>query len=75
MVAVCPDCGYGMQIEKGDAYRCENCNYLSEPVPSVETMQEWMNDGGCETPCGCWVEPDGCCTHGNHSWMILQGMI
>ena len=44
-------------------------------APSVATLKRWMNDGGCETPCGCWVEPDGYCEHGKPSWLLLMGLI
>lgn len=45
-------------------------------VPSMETLEEWNNDGGCETVgCGCWVEPDGTCEHGRPSWLMAMGMI
>lgn len=43
--------------------------------PSLEEIQEWLADGGCETPDGCWVEPDGSCAHGQQSWLLKLGMI
>ena len=43
--------------------------------PDEETLMEWENDGGCETPDGCWVEPDGICEHGQKSWLLIMGMI
>jgi len=43
--------------------------------PSIKTMERWDNDGGCKTPCGCWVEPDGNCEHGNDSWIRIMGFI
>lgn len=43
--------------------------------PSIEQLIEWEEDGGCETPDGCWVEPDGRCEHGFDSWLLIQGMI
>lgn len=39
-------------------------------VPSLEELQEWMDDGGCETPDGEWVEPDA-----PESWLRILGMI
>ena len=75
MVSTCPDCQHGLQPDGSGSYECEYCGYVSEPMPDAETMTDWMNDGGCETPCGCWVEPDGKCQHGNFSWMILQGLL
>lgn len=45
-------------------------------VPSMEQLDEWSQEGGCETiHCGCWVEPDGMCEHGNPSWLYHLGMI
>jgi Protein of unknown function (DUF2958) len=43
--------------------------------PTVDQLQEWMSEGGCETPDGCWVEPDGRCEHGEPSWLLKLGMI
>jgi hypothetical protein len=48
---------------------------MSEETPTIEQLIEWESEGGCETPCGCWVEPDGTCEHGKPSWLILMGMI
>jgi hypothetical protein len=35
----------------------------------------WAEEGGCEAPDGCWVEPDGICEHGHRSWLLIMGMI
>jgi hypothetical protein len=43
--------------------------------PSLSQLQEWHSEGGCETPDGCWVEPDGVCEHGQQSWLLKLGMI
>jgi hypothetical protein len=45
--------------------------------PDLDTLIEWMDEGGCEADCphGCWVEPDGTCPHGHPSWLIILGMI
>ena len=45
--------------------------------PDLETLIEWEAEGGCEAacPCGCWVEPDGTCSHGHPSWLIVMGLI
>jgi hypothetical protein len=45
------------------------------PEPDFETLQEWMEDGGCESIDGCWVEVDGHCQHGKPSWMLQMGLI
>ena len=46
-----------------------------EPEPSIEQLEEWMNEGGCEATDGCWVEPDGTCEHGCKSWALEMGLI
>ena len=43
--------------------------------PAYKKLEEWSNNGGCKTPCGCWVEPDGECVHGNKSWLLLMNFI
>ena len=55
---------------------------LEEPrprleIPDLKTLVEWEAEGGCEAAClhGCWVEPDGVCTHGKASWLLKLGLI
>lgn len=66
--------------------QCETCKSVAPtyaeikhkatiPMPSVEEMMDWDNDGGCEATDGCWVEPDGKCEHGHLSWMRRLGFI
>jgi len=43
--------------------------------PTIEQLDEWLEDEGCEAEDGCWVEPDGVCEHGCESWLIVLGMI
>jgi hypothetical protein len=45
--------------------------------PTLEELQEWMDEGGCEVAgsCHCWVEPDGVCEHGKRSWLLVLGII
>ena len=43
--------------------------------PTIEQLEEWEYEGGCEATDGCWVEPDGICEHGCNSWLIELGMI
>ena len=43
--------------------------------PTLEELQEWTDDGGCEATDGCWVEPDDICEHGHPSWLLHLGMI
>lgn len=45
------------------------------PPPSPEELEGWESLGGCETPDGCWTEPDGSCPHGLASWLVILGMI
>lgn len=51
--------------------------YNGLPIPDVETLEEWESEGGCEAACeyGCWVEPDGECSHGEPSWLLVLGLI
>jgi hypothetical protein len=65
-----------------DRSACPECRKRAETIkkerskrPSVGQLKRWMNEGGCETPCGCWVEPDGTCEHGEQSWMLIMGLI
>ena len=44
-------------------------------VPSIEQLEEWESEGGCEATDGCWVEPDGTCEHGKPSWLLRFGLI
>lgn len=44
-------------------------------APSFEDIREQMFDGVCETPDGCWVEPDGHCPHGYPAWPLILGLI
>jgi hypothetical protein len=43
--------------------------------PSMATLEQWNNDCGCEAIDGCWVEPDGYCSHGYPSWLLALGYI
>jgi hypothetical protein len=43
--------------------------------PDIEQLQMWEEEGGCEAPDGCWVEPDGICEHGHKSWLLIMGLI
>ncbi len=44
-------------------------------VPCLKTIERWVNDCGCESLDGCWVEADGTCEHGMPSWALAMGMI
>lgn len=43
--------------------------------PDEDQLGDWVHDSICETPCGCQVEPDGHCEHGNPSWLLVMGLI
>lgn len=45
------------------------------PIPTIEQLERWMSEGGCEATDGCWVEPDGKCEHRHSSWMLRMGLI
>jgi hypothetical protein len=47
----------------------------TDPEPDMETLEEWVHEGGAETTDGCWVEPDGYCEHAHVSWLVYLGMI
>jgi hypothetical protein len=45
-------------------------------TPSVETMEKWeWEKGGCKTPVGTMVEPDGVDPDGWPSWMLILGIL
>jgi len=44
-------------------------------VPSIKTLEKWEYNGICKTPDGCKVEPDGECSHGYPSWLLILGYI
>ena len=48
---------------------------LFPDVPSMETLANWEDDGGCEATDGCWVEVDGVCPHGRPSWALVMGLV
>jgi len=62
-----------MAITVGDILR-HKAKGKKKP-PSIKTMERWMMDGVAKTPCGCRVEPDGSCPHGQDSWLIILGLI
>jgi len=43
--------------------------------PSFATMTRWMDNGIAKSTDGCKVEPDGTCSHGHSSWMLVLGLI
>ena len=53
----------------------DNKRTIMYSKPDIEQLQMWEEEGGCEAPDGCWVEPDGICEHGHKSWLLIMGMI
>ena len=45
-------------------------------VPSMATLEKWVNNGVCQSVDGCQgIEPDGTCKHGYPSWLIVLGYV
>jgi len=44
-------------------------------VPTLKTMDRWMDAGVTRATDGCRVEPDGRCPHGKPSWLVRLGYI
>ncbi len=47
---------------------------VTHPIKMTD-LQDMVFDSTCYTPCGCIVEPDGTCSHGNNSWLLIYGLI
>lgn len=47
----------------------------TEPAPTHDRLEDWVNDSVCEATDGCTVEPDGICEHGHPSWLLKMGLI
>jgi hypothetical protein len=47
----------------------------TDSEPTIEDLEEWMQDSVCDATDGCQVEPDGWCEHGHVSWLIYLGLI
>lgn len=43
--------------------------------PTVKTLYKWVEDGVAKATDGCRVEPDGECTHGHKSWLLVMNLI
>ena len=61
-----------MKVKGSDALLYD---YDLDDAPDVSTLLDWMQEGGCECPDGCWVEMDGKCEHGLLSWAKLLGVV
>lgn len=44
-------------------------------APSLEELEEQVNDGVCDSVLGERVEPDGTDEYGSPSWLLVLGMI
>jgi len=67
-------------FEKPLMKRCKACTHASvcrpgRKGPSLTTLEKWDARGGCKTPSGAWVEPDGRDQHGCPSWLLILGFI
>lgn len=49
------------------------CNVKS--IPTLATLERWIDDGICKTPSGHRVEPDGHGPDGSPSWLLVLGYI
>jgi hypothetical protein len=56
---------------RAKGYSVEKC----KAPPSLKTLEKWSDDGIAKATDGCRVEPDGTCSHGCKSWMLVMGMI
>jgi hypothetical protein len=69
----------GVEVEIIDHDRLNEpdpCRPDMAQAPDLETLQRWQDEeGGCEATDGCWVEPDGICSHGCKSWLLDLGLI
>lgn len=63
------------EVFDGDLADRDDLEILFPDVPSMETLADWDNDGGCEATDGCWVEVDGHCPHGRPSWALVMGLV
>lgn len=58
-----------------DDYEDEADVYEPDEWDDAELLEFAEQDGGVETPDGCWVEPDGVCPHGERSPLLVRGLI
>ena len=48
---------------------------MKKKPPTIKTMEKWLDNGYARATDGCKVEPDGTCSHGKKSWLIVLGLI
>ena len=63
--AECPKC----HQKQGEKHRA------TIKTPSVATLEKWSEEGWCKATDGCHVEPDGICSHGHSSFLLVLGLI
>ena len=63
--AECPKC----HQKQGENHRA------TIKTPSVATLERWSEEGWCKATDGCHVEPDGVCSHGHSSFLLVLGLI
>jgi len=44
-------------------------------IPSIDTLEKWVEEGIAETPTGYRIEPDGVHPTEGPSWLVFFGMI
>jgi hypothetical protein len=59
--------------DRPEPFRVKVANAFKQP--SMEQLEEWSNDGICESIAGNCVEPDGWDSEGTPSWLLALGMI
>ena len=63
---------YGVTLE---TYQKKYPDAIRAYPPDPDDLNDWISDCGCEAIDGCWVEPDGECSHGYPSWFLALGII
>lgn len=67
--------GFSMRTDDGRKINSNNFARLGLKVPSERKLENWSNDGICESIFGETVEPDGTDEHGSPSWLLALGLI
>ena len=58
-----------------NSIKWEPRNQDRSPMPDLDTLIAWADEGVCEATDGCIVETDGVCPHGCNSWLLELGLI
>jgi len=62
--------------DENRTYENSSDGNIGDDYPTMEQLEEWAFGDSCEAiHCGCQVESDGGCHHGNQSWLVELGMI